>query len=186
MRPPWRTRFSELFLRVPFLAAYAAFAVPALGCRPDPPEPRGAAVPPATSALATAVTESAPDSFGLELVLPRRVRTGEPVPITLRVQNRTRHTIDLYLRGRAATFEVVVARPDGEVVWRRLEDEIILAIVHLRALAPAERLELATVWDQRTRQGRPVAPGEYTARGLLLVEGDPLETRSVPFRIVER
>jgi len=160
--------------------------VPALACRPAPPETRDAAVPPATSPLATAVTEPAPDSLGLELVLPRRVGAGKPVPITLRVQNRTRHTIDLYLRGRTATFEVVVARPDGEVVWRRLEDEIIPAIVHLRALAPAERLELVTVWDQRTKRGRPVEAGEYTARGLLLVEGDPLETPSAPFRIVER
>lgn len=97
--------------------------------------------------------------------------------------NETRHALDLYLRGRVLTFDVLVAPPDGAVVWRRLEDEIIPAIVHLRTLAPAERLELVTEWDQRTRQGSPVDPGEYTARGLLLVEGEPLETKSVPFRI---
>ncbi len=125
------------------------------------------------------------DSLDLELVLPGRVRAGEPVPIRLRLENRTRRGLDLYLRGRTITFDVVVTRPDGEVVWRRLEDEIIPAILHLRSLAPAERLELETVWDQRTKRGTSVGPGEYTARGLLLVEGDPLETPSAPFHIVD-
>jgi hypothetical protein len=106
--------------------------------------------------------------------------------ITLRVQNLTGHAIALYLRGRTATFDVIVARPDGVIVWRRLEDEIIPAIVSVRALAPEEQLELKAVWDQRTKHGKRVAPGEYTARGLLLVEGNPLETPSVRFLIVER
>jgi hypothetical protein len=126
------------------------------------------------------------DSLALELVLPLRVRAGEPVTIRLLVQNRTQRALDLYLRGRTSTFDVVVARPGGAVAWRRLEDEIIPAIVHLRTLAPAERFEIMAVWNQRTRHGGPVEPGEYTARGLLLVEGDPLETPSVPFRIVEQ
>jgi len=103
----------------------------------------------------------------------------------LRGQNRTERSIDLYLRGRTTIFDVIVARAAGEVVWRRLEDEIIPAIVHLRTLAPAEQLSLVTVWNQRTKQGGPLEAGEYTARGLLLVEGDPLETPSARFRIVE-
>lgn len=127
-----------------------------------------------------------PDSLGLELVLPRSVPARNPVQITLRVQNRTERSVDLYLRGRTATFDVVVARSGGEIIWQRLEDEIIPAIVHLRTLAPAEQLELVTVWNQRTKQGGPLEAGEYTARGLLLVEGDPLETPSARFRIVER
>lgn len=129
--------------------------------------------------------KAAPESLSLELVLPPRVRAGEPVPITLRVRNKTERTLDLYLRGRTTTFDVIVARPDGDVVWQRLEDEIIPAIVHLRPLAPAEQFELETVWDQRTRDERRVEPGGYTARGLLLVEGDALETPLAPFRIGE-
>lgn len=103
--------------------------------------------------------------------------------IALTVENGTPRTVDLYLRGRAPTFDVIVARSDGAVVWRRLENEIIPAIVSLRTLAAAERLELSTLWDQRTREGSPAAAGEYTARGLLLLEGSSLETKSVPFRI---
>lgn len=129
------------------------------------------------------VSNSAADSLDLELVLPMRVRAGVPVPITLRVRNRTERTLDLYLRGRTATFDVVITGPGGEVVWRRLEGEIIPAIVHLRTFAPAERLELETVWAQRTKGGKAAAPGAYTVRGLLLVEGDPLETRPTPLRI---
>lgn len=129
------------------------------------------------------VSDSPADSLDLELVLPARVRAGAPVPIMLRVRNRTERTLDLYLRGRTATFDVVIVSPRGEVVWRRLEDEIIPAIVHLRTLAPDERLEVETVWNQRTKAGKQVRPGEYTVRGLLLVEGDPLETRLTPLRI---
>lgn len=173
-------------MRVPASAAFALLAVLAFACRPDPAAMRGAAGTRGTTLADTAVMETVPDSLGLELVLPGRVRVGEAVRMKLRVQNQTQRILDLYLRGRTITFDVVVARPDGEVVWQRLEDEIIPAIVHLRTLAPAERLELEAVWDQRTKQGRPAEPGEYTARGLLLVEGDPLETPSAPFRIVER
>lgn len=94
--------------------------------------------------------------------------------------------MDLYLRGRSATFDVIVTRPDGNVAWRRLEGEVIPAIVHLRTLAPAEHLELITVWDQQTMNGVPIDAGEYSARGLLLVEGGPMETSSVPLHIFDR
>ena len=103
--------------------------------------------------------------------------------ITLTVENQTPRALDLYLRGRDPTFDVIITRADGAVVWQRLEDAIIPAIVSLRTLASAERLELATVWDQRTREGDATDAGEYTARALLLVEGDPLEAGPVRFRI---
>ena len=123
--------------------------------------------------------KTAPDPVSLELVLPRSIKAGRLVPIRLRVQNRTREPVDLYLRGRTPTFDVVV-----EVVWRRLENEIVPAILQLRTLGPSERLELEAVWDQRTSSGRPAEPGEYTARGLLLTEGEPMEAPAEGFRIV--
>jgi hypothetical protein len=123
------------------------------------------------------------DSLELALVLPARVRAGAPVPIRLRVRNRTERPLDLYLRGRTTTFDVVIAGSDGQVVWRRLEGEVIPAIVHLRTLAPGERLEVEAVWDQRTNAGKAAEPGEYTVRGLLLVEGAPLEIGPLPLRV---
>ena len=103
--------------------------------------------------------------------------------ISLTVENDTPRTIDLYLRGRTPTFDVIVTRADGAIVWQRLEDEIIPAIVSLRTLGSAERLEMATVWDQRTGRGSAAEIGKYTARGILLLEGESQETKSVPFRI---
>lgn len=132
-----------------------------------------------------AVSTPAPsDSLALTLLVPDTVRAGDPVRITLRVENRTERALDLYVRGRAPTLDVVVTAPDGAVVWQRLEDTIIPAIVHLRTLQPAERLELEVAWDQRTRTGAPAGPGAYSAQGLLLVEGEPLVTPPAAFCIV--
>jgi hypothetical protein len=72
---------------------------------------------------------------------------------------------DVYLRGRAITIDVEVTRADGAVVWRRLEGEMIPAIVHLRTLAPGERLEVETTWDQRATGGKAVEPGDCVAAG---------------------
>jgi hypothetical protein len=160
-----------------------AFAMPLCACQMNQTAQQAGDRPPAPPPATAAVSDTAADSLELELALPARLRTADPVPITLRLRNRTTRPLDLYLRGRTATFDVVVTDPDGAVVWRRLEAEIIPAIVHLRTLAPAEQLLLETRWDQRANDGKQVAAGEYTARGLLLVEGDPLETRPVPFRI---
>jgi hypothetical protein len=122
------------------------------------------------------VTAARPDSLRLELLLPSRVSAGAPVPIRLRAQNVTGHPLDVYLRGRTITWDVVIERPAGEVVWRRLEEEVIPAILHVRPLAPGERVEVQTVWDQRTKAGEVVGPGDYVLYGLLLVEGEPLRS----------
>jgi hypothetical protein len=105
------------------------------------------------------------------------------VPIRLRAENITQRPLDVYLRGRILTFDVVIAGAAGEVVWRRLEGEIIPAIVRVRPLAPGERLEAETVWNQRTTAGETVAPGEYVVHGLLLVEGEPLRTPPTSLQI---
>ena len=172
-------------LRIPGVL-YVALAVWASACRGDAPEAREQHSRLPTISPETVVSNVVSDSLRLELLLTRSVRAGEPISISLRVENRTQHAIDLYLRGRTPTFDVIVARTDGVVVWRRLEDEIIPAIVALRTLAPGEHLELAATWNQRTKKRQPVGAGNYTARGLLLVEGNPLETPQVPFVITER
>jgi hypothetical protein len=158
-------------MRFPVLAGSAALALAAGACRTERP---GGAGPDAQGGFV--VTAGEPDSLRLDLLLEPRVRAGEPVPIRLRAQNVTQRALDLYLRGRTITFDVVIAHAAGDVVWRRLEGEIIPAIVHLRPLAPGERLEVETVWDQRTKDGRAVEAGEYVVHGLLLVEGEPLRT----------
>jgi Intracellular proteinase inhibitor len=129
------------------------------------------------------VTAPAPDPVRLELLLEPRAPAGVPVRIRLRAENVTQRPVDLYLRGRTVTFDVVVAQAAGGVVWRRLEGEIIPAIVHLRPLAPGERLEVETEWDQRTNDGKPVEPGDYVVDGSLLTEGEPLRAPQRPLTI---
>jgi hypothetical protein len=170
----------EWSMRFPAVSGTAALALAAAACRTGPPREAGA-----DADGGFVVTAAGTDSVRLELLLPPRVRAGEPVPIRLRAQNVTQRALDLYLRGRTTTFDVVISRRSGEVVWRRLEGEIIPAIVHLRPLPPGERLEVETVWDQRTKDGRAVAPGEYVAQGLLLVEGEPLPTAPASLKILD-
>ena len=114
-------------------------------------------------------------------MFPNRIRAGESTPITLRVTNPAAHAIDVYMRGRSPTFDVIIARDDGAIVWRRLQNEIIPAIALVQSFKPFEQLELSAQWNGRDNAGALVDPGKYSARGLLLVEGTPLETAPVPF-----
>ncbi len=147
----------------------AAMALAAAACRADDPGRTGPAVQGGSS-----VTPAAHDSIHVELLLEPRARAGEPVRLRLRAANVTRQAVDLYLRGRVPTFDVIVRQRDGVVVWRRLEGEIIPAIVQLRALRPGERLELEASWAQRTNGGDAVAPGDYVVEACLLTDGEPL------------
>jgi len=107
------------------------------------------------------------------------------VSITLRVQNITERPLDLYLRGRTIAFDIVVTREDGSVAWRRLQDEIIPAIIQLRTLAPGETLELRAEWNQRANTGDQVGPGTYMVQSFLLTDGpEPLQSPAVALRIV--
>jgi hypothetical protein len=151
------------------------------GSGPDAPPVGGSE---ATGGLARVDQVSPVDSLALDLRLPAVTPSGTPLPIVLRVENRSARRVDLYLRGRAPTFDVVVERAGGEPVWRRLQDAIIPAIVHVRTLEPGERVELEAMWDQRTAGGDFAAPGDYMARGFLLTEGGDIASDQVGFRIV--
>jgi hypothetical protein len=124
------------------------------------------------------------DSLRLSLDLPREVRAGQPVPIAIRVENTGTRPLDLYLRGRTIAFDIFVTRPKGDVVWQRLKDEIIPAIIQLKVLGPGEVLELKDEWHQRDHRGKPVPPGSYLVRGSILTDGPALETRAAPLRIM--
>ena len=87
------------------------------------------------------------------------------------------------MRGRSPTFDVIIARDDGAIVWRRLQNEIIPAIALVQFLKAAGQLELSAEWDGRDNKGSLVSPGNYSARALLLVEGTPLESAPVPFTV---
>lgn len=159
-----------------------ALAASLSACRPGSP-PDHAARPPAAEAL---VTSGAGDSLELSLAGPAEVRAGDPVHFTFRARNTASRPLGLYLLGRTPTLDVEVSRATGGLVWRRLEGEIIPAILEVRTLAPGERLEVGADWDQQTRTGSPAGPGEYLARARLMLEDDSLSPPPMPFRIVGR
>jgi hypothetical protein len=133
--------------------------------------------------LAPMMTAPGQDSLVVQIELPREVPAGQRIPIQLRVENVSGRALDLYLRGREIAFDVTVSRAQGETVWRRLEGEIIPAIVQVKSLAPRETLELRAEWNQRTNRGQAVGPGLYAVRGALLTESGSLETAPVQLRI---
>lgn len=129
--------------------------------------------------------EASPDSLRLALQVPDTVRAGEAVPITLRLTNAGDEPLELELRGRPIAFDVVVEDARGDVVWRRLEGEMVPAILQVRTLPPGDGLELTAEWDQRDREGEPVPPGVYTLRGTLPeARTGPLETPPATLRVL--
>ena len=102
------------------------------------------------------VTRASVDSPTVTIEVPSEVSAGAPVPLTLHVTNPTERPLTLYLRGRPVAFDVVVARADGTVVWRRLAGAIITMVLQVRTLAPGETLELKDAWNQATTTGARV------------------------------
>lgn len=107
----------------------------------------------------------------VSLVVPNSAVAGAVVPIKLRVTNETSAPLDLYLRGREITFDIAITDSTGDAVWRKLEGEVIPAILQLRTVGPGEVLELTHAWDQRSQRGNQVPPGRYTVRGSILTDG---------------
>jgi hypothetical protein len=111
------------------------------------------------------------------LVAPDSARRGHEVPIVLRLANTGKAPENLYLTGRTITFDIIVARADGQVVWRRLEHETGQQVLQVKTLAPGETLELRDAWRAL------VDPGAYTVTGIIPTDRQPLRTAPVRLRI---
>jgi hypothetical protein len=122
------------------------------------------------------------DTMTLDLVLPGTVQVGDSVSIMLRVTNTGRKPATLYSQGRPTAFDIVVARPDGSLVWHRLNQAVISSVLQVRELAPGEMLEFEDSWDQRDDRGQAVSAGEYRVTGVLPTD-PPAELRSRPARL---
>src|SRR5688500_2854511 len=107
----------------------------------------------------------------VSLVVPDTAAPGGLVPIAIRLTNTTASPVELYLRGRVITFDIVITDAAGNDVWRLLQGEPVLAILQLRTLGAGETLNLTHEWDQRTLRGTRAAEGTYTVRGEILTDG---------------
>jgi len=125
------------------------------------------------------------DSVAFRVHAPTSVRVGEPVPIELVLTNRTERRLTLYLQGRPPAFDIAVSREDGTIVWRRLQGQVVSAILAVRELAPAESLTFEVVWDGRSADGRPAPPGRYHITGSLRTDTpEGLTTSPAPLQIL--
>lgn len=158
-------------------------AVLLLACQPTPPADDAELRPSPQPAPESQVSATESDSLELSLEVPQQVRAGAATRMSIRVENTSGGPLDLYLRGREIAFDLIVENAHGEVVWRRLEEEVIQAVLRIETLQPGAMLELADSWDQRANDGDPVPPGTYTVRGEILTDGEPLVTPDAPLRI---
>jgi hypothetical protein len=156
-------------------AALLACGGPGEAARDAPPSP-----------ASPGVTGTPQDSLHLELGAAARVRAGEPVTFTLRVRNGSGRAVDLYLRGRTPTMDLVVETADGRPVWHRLEGAVIPAIALLHPLPAGGQLEVTATWDQSTRAHEAARPGHYRVRGALVMETGAREAPPIPLEIVPR
>jgi hypothetical protein len=127
------------------------------------------------------------DSISFQVVVPDSVRVGEPVPITLRLTNTGDRAVTLYLQGRPIAFDIAVRRSGGDTVWRRLEGQVVSAILAVQTLEPGATLEFQDLWRQVSNVGEPVPPGEYTVTGALPTDAPtPLRTPPSSLRIIRQ
>ncbi|MBI4545302.1 MAG: hypothetical protein HY703_08915 [Gemmatimonadetes bacterium] len=167
------------------IAATVAAALLTLACAPERADRPAGAAGGAEAREPAPVTPAPVDSVRLRLDLPASVRVGQAVPIQLRIENTSARAVDLYLMGRPIAFDVIVSRED-RVVWRRLEGQVVAAILQIRTLAPGEALELRAEWDQRDHAGRAVAPGAYQVAAEVKTDGEPLRAGPVELRILRK
>jgi hypothetical protein len=105
----------------------------------------------------------------LEISVPSQVQMNAAVPIEMSLQNASNTVITQAFGGfpDQIQFDVVVTRPNGIEVWRRLYGQASSLRVTRRTLAPGETLRFSAVWPLRDNSDVPVPPGVYTVRGIV-------------------
>ena len=130
----------------------------------------GPVEPPGREAMAGADARPAVFPLVFSVAAPSDVRTGEPVPLRMRLTNAGSTAVTVYVEGAPAAplYNFVVTRADGRLVWQRFGPSETTPSARVRhELAPDDTLVYELVWDQHDAGGRRVAPGEYHVRALL-------------------
>ena len=120
----------------------------------------------------------------LTLEAPARVTVGASLPLSLALRNTGAQPLTLSLRGRAIAFDFQVLDSSGAVVWERLHEQVVPAVIQAVTLAPGERRDFRHTFDLKGNDGVALRPGTYTVVGLLLRDQpDPLRSPAVRFEI---
>lgn len=110
----------------------------------------------------------------VEIILPPKVGVGDTVEITLRLRNDGSRPLDLQLPGRPVAFDIIVLRPDGTEVWRRLAKSVVSSALMLLRLPPGGARDFVVQWGQVSNDGHRVGPGRYRVQGILPTEAGRL------------
>lgn len=104
------------------------------------------------------------------------------MPLVFKVTNVGKVSVTLHLMGREPVADFRISDRRGGMIWTRLRGQTMLGALRLFPLDAGKSLSFREVWDQRTDAGRPVAPGEYLVRGVLLTD-DPAGLASAAVRL---
>jgi hypothetical protein len=115
--------------------------------------------------------------FSLELRLPARVEPGRAVPMELWIRNESDRPAYLGVGDSATTFDLVVRKRDGTVVWNRMLNREALLVLMEHTVAPGQAIGFSDTWSQRSNDGALAGPGEYEVLGRVdTQEPDDLES----------
>lgn len=92
------------------------------------------------------------------------------MPLVFTVTNPDRITVTLYLMGRTPTADFLVTDSRGGAVWSLRHGQTIMASLQVHPLGAGKSLSFRHVWNQRADTGKPVPPGNYLVRGVLLTD----------------
>ena len=110
---------------------------------------------------------------------PARAHLGEPVPLTFTATNTGKVSVTLQLLGREPTADFRVTDSRGRMIWSLLRGQTMMGALRLFPLDAGKSLTFRHVWNQRANNGKPVPPGDYLIRGVLLTD-DPKGMASPP------
>ena len=102
----------------------------------------------------------------LSLEVVSQVAYGETVHMKLTLRNATNAPLRLALGGVPA-YDFVVAKSNGDRIWRWKCGRITQQVLDNRTLEPGEELEFIGDWEQVDNQGEPVSPGVYLVSGVV-------------------
>jgi hypothetical protein len=163
-------------VHIPNHSSRAVFGSPVFlcagGCAPQPEPSQGETAQPETARSVARgdsnISDAATLSLRVNVVIPARAAVGAEIPIKLVVSNTGGAKIAISQIAPPPVYDVDVARPDGDIVWRRLPpDQVLLLAADQYTLAPGATRELETVsWDQKDLRGRQVEPGRYRIQGV--------------------
>lgn len=181
--------------RVVRLARFALVLLPAAtACAgaqraaPSPP-PEKAAVAWASAPPTRHVVEK--ESIVVWLFAPADVRSGEPVPMRVELENASRDMLVVQLGGHPPRADFVVTTPTGNEVWSFYRNSVPLGGVGSTALDVGERLVIPFEWRQEANSTAPpgplgprVAPGQYFLHARVRFARGDVETPKRPLRIM--